>query len=337
MDAIVERLLASDEPSVRYKTLVGVLGRSADDCEVRRAQDAVRVSPRAQTLIASPHTEERGELHPYNKWRGAHWVLAQLADIGYPAGDSVLAPLFDRACAWLLSGKHVRGVAVIDGRARRCGSQEGNLLLSLLTLAPGDARADPLAANLMRWQWPDGGWSCDTRPQAKHSSFHETWIPMRALHRYGEHRGCAEALDAARRAAEVFLSRGLFRRRRDGSVIDERFLKLRYPSYWFYGILPCLRVLGEMGLLADHRCGEALDALAAKRLPDGGFPAEDRLYNVSGKVTATGSHKSLVDWGGVRKSRTNEWVTAEALTVLRLAVRPGAETGDSHPFLEFKK
>jgi hypothetical protein len=72
------------------------------------------------------------------------------------------------------------------------------------------------------------------------------------------------------------------------------------------------------GFSGDPRCSQALDLLEAKRLPDGGFPAEKRYYGVSDKLV---SGRSLVDWGGASKRRMNEWVTVDALTALRAAGR----------------
>ncbi|HEY3427050.1 MAG TPA: hypothetical protein VGK83_00130, partial [Acidimicrobiia bacterium] len=38
----------------------------------------------------------------YRKWRGAHWVIADLADIGYPPGAKEIQPLVDRVVdRWL--------------------------------------------------------------------------------------------------------------------------------------------------------------------------------------------------------------------------------------------
>ena len=209
----------------------------------------------------------------------------------------------------------------MQGRARRCGSQEGNALWALLTLGLADERADQLARNLLQWQWADGGWNCDKRPGAINSSFHETLLPLRALARYGRERGSEEALAVARRAAEVFLKRRLFRRQRDGAVIKPRFLVLCYPAYWHYGILPGLKVMAEVGLIGDPRCAEALDVLESKRLPDGGFPAEGRHYNVSTDAARYPSRRSLVHWGPVGRTRMNEFVTVDALYVLKAAGR----------------
>jgi hypothetical protein len=78
-----------------------------------------------------------------------------------------------------------------------------------------------------------------------------------------------------------------------------------------------------MGLIADPRCAEALDLLERKELPGGGWAAEGRFYKVSPKLdTSSGwGSVSLVDWGGSGKTRMNEWVTSDALYVLRAAGR----------------
>jgi hypothetical protein len=40
--------------------------------------------------------------HPYSKWQGAHWVIASLADIGYPTADEELKPICDQVMkCWL--------------------------------------------------------------------------------------------------------------------------------------------------------------------------------------------------------------------------------------------
>jgi hypothetical protein len=66
-----------------------------------------------------------------------------------------------------------------------------------------DDRCDQLADCLMRWQWPDGGWNCDRKPDAATSSFWESLIPLRGLSAYAQATGDAKATAAAERAAEL--------------------------------------------------------------------------------------------------------------------------------------
>ena len=311
---IIAKLLNSDEPSVRFKVLVNVLGEGPDSPKIRRLQEEIRSSPRVKLLLSLRDKDGTMPFNPYKKWTGAHWVLADLADIGYPPGDRSLIPLRERVYQWILSKEHERKIKNINGRTRRCASQESNALYYLLTLGLADGRTDELARRLVRWQWPDGGWNCDKNPSAVNSSYHESWIPLRALALHAKLTGNTESKESAKRAAEVFLKRRLYKKEKDGSIISEDFVKLHYPCYWHYDILCGLKVLAEAGFINDECCNDALDLLESKRLPDGGFPAEAKYYRVSAEAK---SGRSLTDWGGVSKKRMNEFVTVDALFVLK--------------------
>ncbi len=331
---VVQRLLESEEPSVRFKVRVGVLGENPRSKAIRALREEIRRSPRVRQMLK--HRDREGRIEPVRhvcrKWFGAHWVLPALADIGYPPGDRTLRPVFEQVFeCWLgewttndvvcKNGDDLRrckGVPVINGRARRCGSQQGNALYAALTLGSVDDRAHQLAELLMHWQWPDGGWNCDRDPKARVSSFHETILPLRALSLYARVTGRSEAARAAGRAAEVFLSRRLFKRRRDGRIMDPDFLVFHYPCYWHYDVLMGLKVMAEAGFIRDPRCADALDLLEKKQLSSGGWAAEARFYR---SVNAQGSGADLVSWGPVGRRRLNEWVTADALCVLKAAGR----------------
>jgi hypothetical protein len=313
MNDIVEKLLNSEEAAVRYKAMVNVLGCDPDSAECRQLRLEIKNSPLVQKLLSERDAAGQLPNHPYAKWIGPHWVLADLADICYPPGDEGLIPLRERVYKWLFGEKHRKQIRAVNGRVRRCASQEGNALYSLLALGLADGRTDELAADLVKWQWPDGGWNCDKNPDAHHSSFMESLIPLRGLALHARLTGNERSRAAAERAAEIFLKRHLFRRQSDGSVISDDFVALHYPCYWHYDILFGLKVMAEAGFIGDERCREALDLLASKRLADGGFPAEKAYYRVSDKAA---SGRSLVSWGGASKRRMNEFVTADALYVL---------------------
>jgi hypothetical protein len=264
MHDIITRLLDSDNPCIRYKTLVNVLGRDPHDPEAREAREAISSSPRVQQILSLRQTDGRIPGHPYNKFTGAHWVLYLLADLGYPPGDTSLNPLRDQVFERWLAPGHVRegvcktkaasyrlnaGAPIIQGRVRRCASLEGNALYAALALGIADDRTEQLAANLLRWQWPDGGWNCDRNPDADTSSFHETLIPLRGLALHAKVTGSEETAKAAERASEVFLTRRLFRRVLDGSVIHREFTTIHFPCYWHYDFLFGLKVMAEAGFL----------------------------------------------------------------------------------------
>jgi len=334
MTLIIQQLLASDEPSVRYKVLLGVLGADPEGAEVKALQREIQTSPRVKQLLS--RRSEKGLIEPpknvYSKWQGAHWVLGSLADIGYPEGDEALRPAMGQVLDhWLqpfyykempaekgTSSRTWTGVPVMQGRARRCASQQGMGLFAAVRLELVDERAAQLVERLLHWQWPDGGWNCDRNPEATHSSFWETAIPLRGLAAYAKLTDDPLVWQAVRRAAEVFLERRLYRRRRDGEIMNPVFVRLHYPCYWRYDILHGLKIMAEAGLIGDLRCQDALDLLEAKRLPASGWPAEERFYRTPDDKK---SGVELVGWGVTGTSTLNEWVTADALTVLKAAGR----------------
>jgi hypothetical protein len=333
--APISALLKSPEPSIRWKTLVHVLGEDPGAKSIRSLREEIRRSPRVRALLSRrdqlgrPGTRRR----VYYKWQGLHWVLASLADLGYPEGDQSLQPLRDRVLElWLgpdyfqefvartrAAAYRGRGVPLMRDRYRRCGSQQGNALYSLVTLGIADERAHALAERLMHWQWPDGGWNCDRHPEAATSSFNETLLPMLGLSVYARKYRRSAAAKAARAAEDVFLRRRLFKRVRDGRVITPDFVALHYPRYWHYDFLGGLKAMMQVGRIRDARCADALDLLEEHRLPDGGWPAEKRYYKVSPKTLTPNA--DYVNWGGTSRTRMNEWVTVDALAVLRAAGR----------------
>jgi hypothetical protein len=333
---IIDVLLRSPDPSIRWRARVQVLNENERSRPIRALREEVRTSPRVRALLA-----RRTQLgHPgtaravYYKWQGLHWVLASLADLGYPAGDASLHPIRDRVLDFWLAPSYFtefvaktkeasyrrRGVPFMDGRSRRCASQQGNALWSTLRLGIADERAEKLVERLMHWQWPDGGWNCDRRPGAATSSFNETLLPMMGLARYGAERRNRGAARAAARASDVFLKRRLFRRVRDGRVIAPHFVALHYPRYWHYDMLGGLLGMAALEKIRDARCADALDLLESKRLPDGGWPAEKRHHKAVSRTTLR-TYADYVDWGTTSPKKMNEWVTVDALSVLVAAGR----------------
>jgi hypothetical protein len=313
MDKTIEQLRT--EPALAWKLAANVLGKDDDSPDVRRARSEVREAPLVKDLIATCDRQHSA----YKKWDGAHWVLALLGDLGYPAGDETLRPLMEKTFACWMSKEHeTKHIRVLDGRVRRCASQDGYAVWCSLRLGFTDGRTEELVRRLLEWQWPDGGWNCDKEPSADTSSFMETLIPLRALALYAQVSGDPKAKTAVERAAEVFLTRQLFKRRSDGQVINHRFVLLHYPLYWHYDYLFGLKGLAEAGLIDDPRCTAALDLLESKRLPEGGFPAEES-YARPNRPQVSGY--SPVRWGGTSKKSMNPFVTADALYVLRVAGR----------------
>jgi len=327
-DPAIQWLLNSNDPSVRYLTLIDVLDTPRNSRAVKTARAQIPDSPRVRTLFAGQQAARRSSdqslaihpggfgVHPYKKWDGAHWRLVSLVELGIPADDPRARIAIDQVLHWLTGETHRRSIRRLHGLTRRCASQEGNALAvcSRLRLID-DPRVRYLAESLIEWQWPDGGWNCDKNDDARHSSFYESLAPLWGLIEYHRATRDADCLNAARRAAELFLRHRLFRSEKTGEVIDPNWLLLHYPLYWHFDILQALVILSRLGPLTDPRLTEALDILESKRLPDGSWKAEGAYWRPAGK---SASNVEVVDWG---RRGPNEMITLNALRVLKAAGR----------------
>ncbi|HEX9028700.1 MAG TPA: hypothetical protein VF823_05955, partial [Anaerolineales bacterium] len=170
-DMVIHQLLSSDEPAVRYRTYIDILGGDPVTKEATALRHEIPQGSAARSLLSERDEEGLLPYHPYNKWLGAHWVLAYLAELRYPGGDLTLKPLLEQSYKWLFSKQHAKNIRMIDGRIRRCASQEGYCIYYSLALGIADDRTQELVERLLKWQWPDGGWNCDKEPDAKNSSF----------------------------------------------------------------------------------------------------------------------------------------------------------------------
>jgi len=320
----VERLLKSPDSSIRWAARVDALGQSPATRGNESLRRSIASSPRALALLSHRERDGRIRANPYRKWQGPHWTLYLLARIHYPPGDPELHPLRDQVYDWLLEPAHLvfpRSLA-IEGqseRFRRCGTQEGNAIWYSIILGIDDERTRELARRLVRWQWPDGGWNCDKRPEARASSAIESLIPMRALYLAAAKWNDPALAKAADRTAEWFLSRRFHYRLRDGKPMEHLYFgpweKIAHPiAIW--DVLACLGAMADIGKLGDPRCAEALGLLRSKRLAGGGFPAEYRSAVTASSLTTRGT---WAEFGPFGARVENPEVTIEALRVLRLA------------------
>lgn len=300
---------ARDLPSLRRLALIRLEERHAGDAEVAALDAELASDPWVAPLLAGARridaTGASVPVHPYQKWRGAHWRLVALAELGLHVGIPGLAgpveAAFDAVGAWLASAARAQRAVPIDGRVRMCGSLEGNALWAACRLGlADDERVPGMARRLVAWQWPDGGWNCDPRPAASHASLHETWIPLRGLAAFAGTASDPElraaATGAAARAADFLLRHRVVEHERDGGLIDATFLRLRWPPYWHYDLLAGLDALREADPrhLADARATPALARLDALRATDGRWHAGGRWWRVPGSL---GANVELVDWG----------------------------------------
>jgi hypothetical protein len=319
---VLDWLLDPAWPAVRRLTLLRLLGRPSTDEDVAVLTEGLASDPWVAPLLAGRRRDDgdSGELvHTYAKWTGSHWRLFALAELGVtaetPGAPAAIHEAFEQELAWLASPARKRRLKPIQGRYRNCSSQEGAGLWAAVQLGLGDdPRLVSVAERLIEIQWPDGGWNCDIRPGASHSSFNESWMALRSLVAARKLPGAKELTgldEAIGRSAEFFLRHRVVQSERTGDLASPRVGLLRWPPYWHYAIIPGLRALADADRLRDPRAQAGLERLAAMRSNDCRWWPDGRYWTGPG---SKGSGVELVHWGREGEARM---LTLQALELLR--------------------
>jgi hypothetical protein len=164
---------------------------------------------------------------------------------------------------------------------------------------------DALAEQLLAEQLEDGGWNCDA-PKSVRSSFHTTICVLEGLLEYERARRKSPAVAKARKRGESYLlERRMCRSLRTGEVINKRWLRFSFPTFWHYDVLRGLDYLREAGIKPDSRVSDAIETVMERRHQNGRWPL-NLLHP---------EHIPLqMETGVVSASR---WNTLRALRVLR--------------------
>jgi len=306
------KLRAYGNPIIDYRIAKNVLRKAMGPSEERKLLGAIKRGDQARKLLSGRDRDGRIPFHPYAKWFGAHWILTALAEIDYPPGDGDIKGLVDQAYEWLSGFRS--GWKVVKGKVRTHPCMLGNALYYLSKLGFADGRADDILAMILETRWPDGGWNCDAKPGASISSITTTRLVLRGLNEYDGRKPTAGIRGIIDGASRLITDRGVFLSRKTGRVIHPYMQELSYPAYYHYTALSALTVLMEIGHKNAGSLDKALDSIEGKELEGGGFPAERKRYAVS---DGHGHGSSPAGWGKTGGKTMNEYVTVDALAVLR--------------------
>ncbi len=170
-----------------------------------------------------------------------------------------------------------------------------------------------LANHLLSQQLEDGGWNCEAvepsakRPPSRRSSFHTTICVLEGLLAYEQAGRKRAAITKARKRAENYLlERRMFRSLRTGEVIDERWLRFSFPTFWHYDVLRGLDYLRNAGIKPDSRVREAIEIVIQRRYQNGRWPLNllhrERIPLEMETAVGSASH-----WNTLRALRVLRW------------------------------
>ena len=264
--------LLDSDPAIRWQVMRDLTDEAPNTIAVERSRVAIE-GWGAQLLARQSRA---GNWGGPNEDRGlliTLYSLVVLMDLG-------LAPLSKQARRMIervdkrLVFKPLNNRPLLHGETEPCIN--GRILaIGAYFNKPNDA----LARRLLSEQLEDGGWNCEAvepsakRPLSRRSSFHTTICVLEGLLAYERAGRKSVAVTKARKRGEKYLlDRRLFRSLRTGKVIDERWLRFSFPTFWHYDVLRGLDYLRDAGVRPDLRVREAIEIVLKRRHQNGRWP-----------------------------------------------------------------
>ncbi|MEL7610710.1 MAG: nitrogen fixation protein NifH [Bacillota bacterium] len=316
-------LLEEENPSVRYFTLVELLGKPRHDPEAQKAKAAIMQSGIVPELLAKQREQEYLQSYSRfytNKYKGLAWSLIVLAELGAEPTDQIR-----EQCGYLLehSQESAHGGFSQNAAAKTGGGRisevipclTGNMIWSLIRFGYwGDPRLQKGVDWLVRYMRFNDGMELD--PQVPpYDKYEICWG------RHTCHMGVVKALkaysaipedmrtpaikEAIGKAAEFMLIHHIYKRSHNLKRASKPgWTKFGFPLMYQTDVLEILDILSALGI-KDGRMDEALDLAVSKQDEQGRWRTEN-TYN---------SDRLLVPIG--QPGEQSKWLTLRAMRVLK--------------------
>jgi hypothetical protein len=257
--------LLDSDPAMRWQVMRDLTGETAKTIAAERSRAATEgwgaqlLALQSQAGNWGGPKEDRGLLVTL-------YTLVVLKDLGLDPACKQARTMIDRVDKRVV-------FTPLDNRPFLHGETEPCINGRILAVGsyfkePNDA----LAKRLLSEQLGDGGWNCEA-PKSRRSSFHTTICVLEGLLEYERAGRKSPAVTKARKRAENYLlARRMFRSLRTGEVIEKRWLRFSYPTFWHYDVLRGLDYLRDAGIKPDSRVSDAIDIVIQRRHQNGRWP-----------------------------------------------------------------
>ncbi|HYM39510.1 MAG TPA: hypothetical protein VEY12_05110 [Thermoplasmata archaeon] len=313
-------LLEEDQPSVRYLTLVDLLGRKADDPEVKAGLSKIARAGWAHDLLRAQKPKGYWEAHEprtvrewvnflrFPLYDSSIWKGIVLSDLGLTATEPRVRRFADRIFEYKLHlssevNLFTEEVCIV-----------GNVARMLTRFGYGDdRRVRKLYDWMLEDQREDGGWNCS---QGTPGTL-DAWEPLAAYAALPSSKRPGTIERSISRGAEFYLERRLFHEGRRYAP----WFRFHYPNHYFYDILydilVGLDVITRLGFADDRRLGPALKILSEKRRPDGTWVLDAVHPDVEPGAGSTSLTKKYKRFTLEAPGEPSKWITLTALRVLK--------------------
>ena len=316
-------LLEEENPSVRYFSLVDLLGTPPRDERVAAAKKAIMGRGIVPKILSrrreGGYWEKREDFYIRTKYKGTVWSLIILAELGADGRD----PRIRKACDFVLENSQDRqsgGFAYLGGSSGGgyhsgvIPCLTGNMVWSLIRLGRID---DPRLSRGIEWittfaRFDDGidrapkGWPYEKRESCwgKHTCHSGAVKLLKALAEIPDGKRSPEVRRTIEAGTEFFLAHHVYKRSHDLSkVVKPKWAKFGFPTIWDGDALEVFGVLTRLGY-RDPRMKEAAALILSKQDAQGRWSLEN-TYN--------GRFQADIE----KKGKPSKWVTLLALKSLK--------------------
>lgn len=300
--------LLDSDPAIRWQVMRDLTDEGADAIAAERSRVATE-GWGAQLLASQSRAGHWGE--GPRGWRAdlpkedramliTLYTLAVLKDLGLDPAGKQARKMIDRVEQGLVF-QRLNNRPFLHGETEPCIN--GRILgIGAYFREPNEV----LAGRLLSEQLKDGGWNCEA-PKSRRSSFHTTICVLEGLLDYERARGKSAAVSKARKRAENYLlERRMFRSLGTGEIIDKRWLRFSYPTFWHYDVLRGLDYLRDAGIKPDSRVTEAIEIVRKRRHQNGRWPL-NLLHAEYIPVEMETGVGSASRWNSLRALRVLRW------------------------------
>jgi hypothetical protein len=321
-DSVLEWLLEEENPSVRYFTLTGLMGKSPKSREVRDARRSIMETGTVPHILGRQNGDGSfgiPEKFYRDKYRGTVWDLIIFAEMGADPGDERII----KACEFILkhswepaSGGFSYDESAKTGTGLPSGvipCLTGNMVYSLVKLG---CLEDERVQRAIEWitanqraEDSDGENRGDQYDRlkscfGKHSCHMGAAKALKALAAIPQDKRSRAAEDKMEQLAEYFLRHHLYKKSHNLEEVSKPgWLKLGFPLMYQTDILELLGIFADLGI-KDKRLDDAVDILRSKQGRDGRWKLES---------TSNGKMLAAIE----KKGEPSKWITMKALRVLK--------------------
>ncbi len=263
---LISWLLDSDV-SMQYQVYRDLLGEDRSDLQSRIATEGWG----KQYLDKRLPNGHWGYRYYQPKWISSHYTLLDLRNLCLPPDN----PIVRETLEMILTKEkgHDGGINPAGSILSSDVCMNGMMLNVCCWFRMDESLLKTVIDYMLTQILPDGGFNCMyNRSGARHSSLHSTISVIEGLLEYrrnGYTYRLDEVVKAEKTGQEFLLMHRLYKSDRSGEIIHPRFLRLPYPSRWYYDILRALDYFADSGIGYDSRMQDAIEVLLSKQTRDG--------------------------------------------------------------------